>query len=85
MQITKKTVFVGLMLSKLFQPLFSLLWTYLQAKNALQRVLVVHCRWREWEGNWAKLLQIVGETDSPEPVTGVTGCDGLHVTGADGL
>jgi len=25
----------------------------------------------------------VGETDSPEPVTGVTGCDGLHVTGAD--
>jgi len=44
----------------------------------------VHCRWREWEGNWAKLLQIVGETDSPEPVTGVTGCDGLNVTGADG-
>ena len=43
----------------------------------------MHCRWREWEGNWAKLLQIVGETDSPEPVTGVTGCDGLHVTGAD--
>ena len=32
-----------------------------------------------------KLLQIVGETDSPEPVTGVTGCDGLHVTGDDGL
>jgi len=26
----------------------------------------------------------MGETDSPEPVTGVTGCDGLHVTGADG-
>jgi len=22
-----------------------------------------------------------GETDSPEPVTGVTGCDGLLVTG----
>jgi len=27
----------------------------------------------------------VGETDSPESVTGVTGCDGLHVTGGDGL
>ena len=26
----------------------------------------------------------MGETDSPEPATGVTGCDGLHVTGADG-
>jgi len=39
----------------------------------------------EWEGNWAKLLQIVGETDSIEPVTGVTECDDLHVTGADGL
>jgi len=32
-----------------------------------------------------KPLQIVGETGSAEPVTGVTGCDGLHVTGDDGL
>jgi len=45
----------------------------------------VHCRWREWEGYWVKLLLNVEETDSPEPVTGVTGCDGLHVTGDDGL
>jgi len=41
----------------------------------------VHCRWREWEGKWGKLLLNVGETDSPEPVTGVTGCDGPLVTG----
>jgi len=45
----------------------------------------VHCRWREWEGKWEKLKLNVEETDSPEPVTGVTGCDGLPVTGADAL
>jgi len=37
------------------------------------------------EGKWEKLKLNVGETDSPEPVTGVIGCDGLPVTGADGL
>ena len=42
------------------------------------------CRWREWEKNLEKPF-LEGETDSPEPVTDVTGCDGLHVTGGDGL
>ena len=34
------------------------------------------CRWGEWEKNLEKPF-LEGETDSPEPVTGVTGCDGL--------
>jgi len=42
------------------------------------------CRLREWEKNLEKPF-LGGETDSPEPATGVTGCDGLHVTGGDGL
>jgi len=36
-------------------------------------------------GKLGKTASNRGETDSPEPVTGVTGCDGLHVTGSDGL
>jgi len=72
------------MLSKLSNP-FSLFFGPIYRPGMLfNRDLIMYCRWREWEGRWEKLLLNVGETDSPEPVTGVTGCDGLHVTGADG-
>ena len=74
------------MLSKTFSNPFSLFFGPIyRPKSAQKRGLVVHLKMEKVGRKLQNCFWNVGETDSPGPVTGVTGCDGLHVTGADGL